>query len=166
MITETQLSLRTEIEMTREKFHRWLVVIPESKLPLPSNDPEWTNGEILYRISVSPLFIRSILKSNFGSWTHRVLPRLVTGTLVEWGNEKSVRAAAQNLTLLSLAKEYEYNCKLVLDILDHFSGDDFSRTVRIPEPDSLLASQVTIEQLFHYVKKYFDLHRKELNLEK
>jgi hypothetical protein len=95
-----------------------------------------------------------------------MLPKLVTGTLVDWDNEKSVRSAIRDLTRLSLAKEYEYNCKLVLNMLDDFSESDFMRTVLIAKPDLLLSRQVTVERLFHYVKDYFNLYRKELELEK
>jgi hypothetical protein len=95
-----------------------------------------------------------------------VLPKLVSGTLIDWGNEKFMQAAVHNLTLLSLAKEYEYNCKLVLDMLGDFSENDFGKMVRVPEPNPILGHQVTIEQLFHYVKNYFNLYRKEIDVGK
>lgn len=166
MITETHLALQSEIEITREQFHRLLVTIPENALQLPSKTSTRTNGEVLYRISISPLYIRSLLRSNLGSWAHSVLPKLVTGALVDWDNEKSVRSAIRDLTRLSLAKEYEYNCKLLLDMLDNFSESDLMRTVLIAKPGPLLSRQVTVEQLFHYVKDYFNFYRKELELEK
>jgi hypothetical protein len=166
MITETHFALQSEIEITREKFHRLLVTIPENSLQLPSKLPAQTNGEVLYRIGISPLYIRSLLRRNLGGWTHSVLPKLVTGTLVDWDNEKSMRSATRDLTRLSLAKEYEYNCKLLLDMLDALSESDFMRTVVLAKPDPLLNREATVEQLFHYVKDYFNFHRRDLELEK
>lgn len=163
MTEDTRLALRTEIEFTREKFHRMLVTVPEESLQLVSKNPTWTNGEVLYRISISPLFVRSILKRNSGRWSNRLLPKLVTGPLIEWGNEKLIQASFHNLTRLSLAKDFEYHCALALEVLDQVSDDDFEKIVVVSEPDALLPPQVTIEQLFHYIKNHFNLYRKQIN---
>lgn len=162
MSTDLHGDLQTEIELTRERYQRLLVKIPADIMPLPSKEPGWSNAEVLYRISISPLFIRSVIKRNSASWSHLLLNRSVTGTLIDWGNEMSIRAAVRHVTLLSLAKEYEYNCRLVLDMLESVKRDEFSKQVSLPEPNSLLYSQTTIEQLFHYVKNYFLRYRKSV----
>lgn len=48
------VELKAEIELARERFHRFLATIPEEALELPSKDSYWTNGELLYRMSVAP----------------------------------------------------------------------------------------------------------------
>ena len=167
MNTETLIDLRSEIEMTKERFHRMLVTIPEEALRLPSKCAKWTNGEVLYRMTLAPLIVRSILKRNFGNMSQPRLPKLVTGPLIEWGSERRIRSAVRKLTLLALAKDYEYNCALLVEILDRFVDEDFATTVMIPEPEKLLLPPwVTVEQLLHYVKDHFNLYRRLIQVDK
>jgi hypothetical protein len=153
MVTVTRVALQDEIIRTKEKFHRWLVTIPEDALQHPSRDPGWTNGEIIYRISISPLVIKSALKRSPGNRSSFFHPKLVTGALIQKTNEISIRANARNITLWSLAKEYEENCNLILALLDGITDADFEKQITIMEDDPLLSGSTTVAQLFHYVKK-------------
>jgi hypothetical protein len=164
MTKDIRIVLRTEIESTLEKFQRLLVAIPEPALSLPSKDPGSTNGELLLRMSVSPLAIKACLKQNLGSWSYLSLPRLVTGPLTQRRGEFFIRSHARDLTLWFLAKEYQENCTTILEMLDEISEDEFEKILVIPDGDPLLQGQVTVEQLFHYVRNYFDAHRKQINL--
>jgi len=163
MSTAVRTALRSEIELTREKFHRFLVTVPDCALKLPSKVPVWTNGEILYRMSLSPLVIKSMLKRNFGHWSRLLLPKLVTGPLRQRGDDLYIRSRSHRSTLWCLANLYENNCNLVLEMLDELSDDDFEKNLVIPDGDPLLSRQVTVEQLFHYVKNHFDSYRKQIN---
>jgi hypothetical protein len=164
MITEPRIALQDEIKMTREKFHRLLATIPHVALQLPSRDPAWTNGEVLYRISISPLVIKSVLKRNFGSWSRFLLPKLVTGPLTQKSNELFIKTVARNLTPSTYAQEYEDNTALVLEMLQELSVDDLATTLTVTVDDPLLSGQVTVEQLFHYVRNYFGFHGKQIDL--
>ena len=163
MSNNIRIVLRSEIESTLERFQRLLVAIPETALSLPSKDPTSTNGELLLRISVSPLAIKACLKRNLGSWSYLSLPRLVTGPLTQRKGEFFMRSQARDLTLWILAKEYQDNCKTILEMLNGISDDEFEKILVIPDGDPLLSGQITVAQLFHYVKNYFDAHRKQIN---
>lgn len=87
MNTDIRSTLRTEIELTRQRFHRLLVTIPDAALTLPSKDPDWTNGELLYRMSIASLIIRSTLKMTAADNSKRLpLHQVVTGPLVQRTN--------------------------------------------------------------------------------
>lgn len=165
MNTATRIALRTEIELTREKFHRFLVTIPDPALKLPSKDRGWTNGEILYLISVSPRIIKSVLKKYM-----RENPRpsyfssIITGPLLQKTGEVLIRSRAHHSTRWTIATEYDNTYALVLEVLDAVSDDDFGKTLTIPDIDPLLQGEVTIETLFRYVKRHFDTYKKQINL--
>jgi hypothetical protein len=165
MITEARIALQTEIEITRERFQRLLVLIPEECLKQPSKDPGWTNGEMLCQMSAAPLIIQSILRRN-STWISRypAITQIVTGSLVQKSNEVLIRSHARNATRLSIAKEYEETCALVLEMLDATSDDSFGKKLLISESDPLLPKDSTVEQLFHYVKNHFDIHRQQINI--
>jgi hypothetical protein len=165
MDADTRIALQAEIEHTREKFQRFLITIPEEALQCPSKDSAWTNAEILYKISISPLVIPSILKRNFGTWSHLVIPRIVTGSLLVKSKERFIRSHAGRATLRTFADEYQLSCNEALKILDGFLEKDFKKTLSIMEPAPLLSGQVTVEQLFHYVKNYFDTYRPLVDVE-
>lgn len=166
MNTDTLIDLRSEIELTRERFQRLLVTISEDELRLPSKGVAWTNGEVLYRMTLAPLLIRSILKRNFGKKGRASLAKLVTGPLIDWGNERRIHSAVRNITLLSLAKDYEYNCALLLEIVEQLSDDDLVKAVTVVESDALLPRQSTVTELLHYVKNHFNLCRRQLDIPK
>ena len=88
MNTTTRIELRAEIELIREKFHRFLVTIPDSVLKLPSKDLAWTNGEILYLMSVSPRVIKSVLKTYMRENPRQsCISRIITGPLLQKTSE-------------------------------------------------------------------------------
>jgi hypothetical protein len=60
--------------------------------------------------------------------------------------------------------EYDHTCAVVLELLDAIPDEDFDKTLTIPELDSLLPRQVTIAELFRYVKCHFYTYRKQVNL--
>lgn len=165
MITETRIALQTEIEITQEKFQRLLVLIPEECLKQPSMDPGWTNGELRCLMSAAPLIIRSILRRK-STWISRypAITQIVTGPLVQKTNEMLIRSRARNATRLSIAKEDEETCALVLEMLVAISDDSFDKRLIISESDPLLPKESTVEQLFHYGKNHFDIYRQQIHI--
>jgi hypothetical protein len=158
-------TLQREIEAVREKFQHFLVIIPEQALHCSSKDIQWTNAEILFKISISPLIIYSVLRRNFGPWTQRVLPIRGTGSLVPKWEEKYVRSHASRMGLMNFAQEYQDNCNQVLKILDELHEEDFERTVTGLETDPTLTGRIKVEELFHYVKNYYDHYRHLVDLD-
>jgi hypothetical protein len=158
-------TLQHEIESAREKFQHFLVIIPEHALHCSSKDIQWTNAEILYKISISPLVIYSVLRRNFGPWTQRVLPIPGTGSLFPKWEEKSVCSHASRMSLMNFAQEYQNNCNQVLKILDELHEEDFTKTVTGVETDPTSTGRIRVEELFHYVKDYYDQYRPMVDLD-
>lgn len=155
------VELKAEIELARERFHRFLATIPEEALELPSQDSYWTNGELLYRMSVAPLLINSTLQKNRMEYSKRLpIHQVVTGPLIQRTNEMFIRSRAANSTRWSIAREYADSCAKVLEMLEEIPGDGFEGKVIIFEDDPLLPKPVTIEQLFHYVMDHFETNRR------
>jgi hypothetical protein len=158
--------LKAEFEQTRESFHRFLATIPEEYLKLPSKDPNWTNGELLYRMSIAPLFIKSTLQKNRVDHSKRFsVHQIVTAPLIQRTNEMFIRLRAASSTRWSLAREYADSCARVLEMLEEIPEDGFERKVIIFEDEPLLPKPATVEQLFHYVRDHFDAHRKQIKTE-
>lgn len=155
--------LKAEIELTRERFHRLLVTIPEEALKLPSRDPDWTNGEVLYRMSVASLLIRTTLKKNRSVPSKPAIHQVVTGPLIQRTNELFIRSRAANSTRWSIAREYDETYKKVLEMLEEIPADGFEQKMMIFEDEPLLPKPATVEQLFHYVKDHFDVYHGRIN---
>jgi hypothetical protein len=165
MSNAVRIALRGEIEITREKFHRFLVKIPDEVLRLPSKDPAWTNGELLYLMSTSPRIIKSFLKKYASENTRlNYVSKAITGPLIQKTNEFLIRTRGPKITRWLIAEEYDSTHALVLQLLDAVSDNDFQRTLMIPALDPLLAGPVTIENIFHYVKNHFYAYRNQINV--
>lgn len=157
-------ALRGEIELIREKFHRFLVTIPDDALKLPSKDPAWTNGEILYLMSTSPRIIKSFLKKYTSENTRfQYVAKAITGPLLQKTNELKIRSRGNHITRWSIAEEYDCTHALVLELLNQISDTDLERTLMLPDLDPLISGQVTIENIFHYVKNHFYAYRNQIS---
>lgn len=165
MTTDLHYTLRFEISITQDKFHRFLITIPEAALKLPSKHADWNNGELLYLMSISPLIVKSILRKNISASAFpRSLSNGVTDPLIQGVNETFIRSRAQNATRFSIALEYDETCARVLDMLAEIPDDGFAKNLTVFERDALLPDIVTVEQLFHYVKRHFDAYRQQIDL--
>lgn len=167
MSNAVRTALRDEIEFIREKFHRFLVTIPDSALKAPSKDPAWTNGEVLYLMSTSPRIIKSLLKKYSREKVHfQYVSKAITSPLIQKTNEIIIRSRGNKINRWLLAEEYDNTSMLVLELLDAVSDDDFNKTLAVPNLDPLLSGQVTIENVFHYVKNHFFAYRGQINIVK
>jgi hypothetical protein len=165
MSIAVRIALRSEIEITREKFHRFLVTIPDDSLRLPSKDPAWTNGELLYLMSTSPRIIKSLLRKYTSENTRfHYVSKIVTGPLIQKTNELLIRTRGHKITRWLIAEEYDSTRALILELLDAVADDDFGKTLTIPELDPLLSRQITVENIFHYAKNHFYAYRSQLNV--
>ena len=165
MSNTVRIALRGEIELIREKFHRFLVTIPEETLRLPSKDPAWTNGELLYLMSTAPRIIKSFLKKYTRENTLlSYASKAITGPLIQKTNEIFIRSRGHKITRWLIAEEYDTTIALVLELLDGISENDFGKTLAIPDIDPLLSEQVTIENIFHYVKHHFYTYRSQVDV--
>lgn len=156
-------ALRQEIEETRAAFHALLAAVPDAALHLPSDNPAWTVGEVLYHMSVAPRMLGRDAKMITGqNWAFRLIPLIVPKGLFNWLNQELTKYGARRLSREFLAEEYDKAHAMTLRMLAAVADSDFEKRVHYPDWDPLLSGEVTLEKLFHYVKAHFDSHEGQL----
>jgi len=158
-------SLAQEIQVTREKFLALLESIPEADYFLPTDNPAWTVGDVLYHITLGPralaLEIWMIIHARglfqFGM---KYFPS-------KFFNKVNARFAQQEnrINRQMLIKAYEAGHASVRSRLRRTREEQMKLSVVYPaEFVSELAGEVSVERLFHYVKDHFEAHAKQLRI--
>jgi hypothetical protein len=156
--------LRQEIEATRLAFHHLLDSIPEEAFSLPSENPAWTVGQVLYHMSLAPRFMVLDVQMISGQqWIFRLLPRLMPKSLFDWLNERLTRYGARRVSHQFLSEEYDRAHSAVLKVFDSLSETDFGKSLPYPNWDPLLTGEVTMQSLFGYIKRHYDSHAAQIN---
>jgi hypothetical protein len=157
--------LYQEINATRDKYDNLVESIPENAYPLPTDNPAWNVGQILYHMSMAPRNLRRDVKMILGqNWLYRLIPSVVPKKLFDWLNKHLTRYGARKVSQEFLAAEYEKAHKATLKALAEVEDKDFEKSLVYPGWDPLLSGEITLESLFHYVKKHFDSHAAQLTM--
>jgi hypothetical protein len=161
--TDSRDRLRREIEDTLKAFHRLLDSIPDGAFSLPSGNPAWTIGQVLYHMSLAPRFmILDVQMIGGRRRIFRLVPRIFPKRLFDWLNARLTRLGAGRPSREFLAAEYDRAHAAVLQVLDSLSAEDFGKHMPYPDWDPLLSGEVSIEYLFGYVKRHFDSHAAQI----
>ncbi len=155
--------LFTEINSTRDDFHKLLASIPCETYHLPSDNPAWTVSEVLYHMSIAPRMLGRDVKMITGqNWLYRLVPILLPKKAFDWMNKNLTKYGARHATPDFLAKEYDKGHEATLAALAEVADADFEKKLYYPDWDPLLSGEVTLERLFHYVRLHFDAHATQL----
>ncbi|MCL4872379.1 MAG: maleylpyruvate isomerase N-terminal domain-containing protein [Anaerolineae bacterium] len=155
--------LRREIEETRTAFHRLVDEVPEEALSRPSDNPAWTIGEVLYHMSLAPrLMVADVSMITGERQAYRLLPKLIPQALFDWVNKVYTRSKGRNLSHRELIEAYDQATVKILQVLESVGKEDFEKRAVYPGWDPLLAGEVTLAQLFHYVKAHFEVHEGQI----
>ena len=155
--------LRQEIEETRLAFHRLLDSIPGDAFSLPSDNPAWTIGQVLYHMSIAPrMMVLDVKMISNQHWTFRLLSRLFPRRLFDWLNIHLTRHGSRKLSRQFLSDEYDRAHFSILKVFDSLSEADFTRSVVYPDWDPLLTGEVSMTYLFGYIKRHFDSHAAQI----
>ncbi len=156
----TRDRLRLEIVATHQAFHRLLASLPDEAFSQPSSNPAWTNGQILYHMSIAPrLMILDVQMISGKRWIYRLLPYLMPERVFNWLNVRLTRYGARHISRQFLSDEYDRAHTTILRVLDTLSEADFAKSMPYPDWDVLLSGEVTMEYLFGYIKRHFDSHK-------
>ena len=155
--------LLNEIEATRQQFHQLLHSLPDDAFTLPSNNPAWTVGELLYHMSIAPRFMVTDVKIILERpalliWLTKLFPE----RLFHWLNARLTRYGARNPSRQFLASAYDKAHEAILTTLCSLSESDLQKHVHYPDWDPLLAGDVTLAYLFSYIKRHFDSHAADI----
>ena len=155
--------LYTEINATKDAFHKLLERVPVEAYNLPSGNSAWTVSEVLYHMSIAPRMLGKDVKMITGqNWIYRLIPIIMPKKVFDWLNKNLTRYGARNSTPEFLAKEYDKAHKATIDALAEVDDADFEKKLYYPDWDPLLSGEVTLERLFHYVRVHFDSHVEQI----
>jgi len=155
--------LQYELEATRLAFYELLAHVPDEAFQLPSGNPVWNTGEVLYHMSVAPRMIGADVRMITGqNWIYRWLAALVPKRLFNWLNARMTRFGARHMSREFLAQSYDRANEVACQALDSIPEGDFDRALDYPDWDPLLAGEVTLARLFHYLKLHFEHHAAEI----
>jgi hypothetical protein len=156
-------SLIRELEETRERYILLVNSIPESDYNLPTANPDWNVGDMLFHITLGPptLAFETWMIANARGFFQFVLD-YVPASMLERFNGLYARRG-KRITPQSLIKAYEAGHARILSRLKRTAEADLSLSmVYPPEFVTMLSGVVSLERLFHYVKKHYDDHVHEL----
>jgi hypothetical protein len=155
--------LREEIEATRQAYHRLLDSIPEQAYALPSTNPAWNVGQVLYHMSIAPrLMVLDVQMIGGQRWIYRLVPKIIPRRLFDWLNTHLTRYGARRISQAFLAQEYDQAHAATLRALDALNEADLAQSMPYPDWDPLLTGEVTMEYLFGYIRRHFDSHADQI----
>lgn len=137
--------------------------IPESDYSLPTANPDWNVGEMLFHITLGPptLAFETWMITNAGGlfkFGIRVLPSTWLERLNGLYAQRGGRINRQRLL-----KGYEAGHNRLMSRLKRTRDVDFARVMEYPVDFlTMLTGTVTIERLFHYAKQHFEEHQAQL----
>ena len=152
--------LEQEIVATREQFLALLNSIPESDYNLPTDNPAWSVGDMLYHITLGPqaltLEIWMIVHARrLFQFTMRHFPSNLFNRL----NARLSRRA-NRVSRAKLIQLYEAAHTGTISTLHKTREEDLGKSVIYPaELEAMLAGETSVEKLFHYVKNHLEAHR-------
>ena len=156
-------TLAQELQETHGDFLKLVNSIPESDYSLPTDNPAWTVGDMLFHITLGPRALA------FEVWMIAHARRLFQLGLkiLPFGlfNKANARLARRGsrISRQRLIKAYEAGHAGIRSRLRRTREGDFQKSVVYPvEFSAELAGEVTIERLFRHAKGHFEAHSKQL----
>jgi hypothetical protein len=150
--------ITSDLEAARQNFHHLLDSVPEASYVHPSTNPAWTNGDVLYHITLGPPAIRfEIWMIHRVPWMFKALND-TTSKIFNWGNALFARHP-KRITRQGLIKAYEAGHAGLMSSLKRMDESDLARSVIYPKAFvSEVAGVATIERLFRYIKLHCEIH--------
>ena len=159
-----KLELERELDETQHLFIDLVETIPESDYSLPSDNPAWTVGDILFHITLGPRALAFevwmiVHARGLYSLATRYFPSKFFNRLNAWfGNGQGKRVSRQGLI-----KAYGQAHEVIKSRLRRTRDEDFSKSVVYPRDYvSDLEGDVSVERVFRYVKGHFLEHERAL----
>ena len=140
-------------------------LVPESDYSLPSSNPAWTVGDILFHITLGPRALAlevwlTLHARGPYQLAMRYFPSRMFNRLNAWFGNRKRRVSRQGLL-----KAYGQAHAAIKSRLRRVRGEDLSKSVTYPQDYvSDLTGEVSVERLFRYVKGHFEEHERELKI--
>lgn len=154
----TKKQIHQELEETRTAFHQLLASIPPEQYKLPTSNPAWNVGDILFHMSLAVRFMPADMKLIRRQKGMPRPPAFVFNKLNEWYTKYGGRKATPEY----LAAQYDQAHDGLIEVLETIREDEWELGADYPGWDPMLSGFVTIERLFHYAADHFEAHAEQL----
>jgi len=163
---ETKKTIRAELEAACKVFHALLDSLSESDVRRKSQNPGWTNGEILVHMTFGFIILNALLPlarlwAHLPKWTSKPFAWLLNAFTMpfNWINALGTRGQARLFTHRRLGRIYDRANDRLMKQIDHIHGDEWERGMYYPTRwDSNFNEFMTIRELFYYPIKHFNFH--------
>jgi len=162
----TKLELEQELDETHRRFIDLVESIPEADYSLPTDNPAWTVGDILFHITLGPQALAlevwmTIHAPGLYNFLMRHFPSRFFNRVNAWfGSGRSGRVSRQGLL-----KAYGKAHAVIKSALRRAREEDLGKTAVYPlDYVSELKGEVSVERLFRYVTGHFEEHEAALRL--
>lgn len=160
----TKQEIEQQLDETHRRFIELVNSIPEEHYSLPSDNPAWTVGDILFHITLGPRALAlevwmTIHMPGLYNFLMRHFPSRFFNRVNAWfGRGRSERVSRQGLL-----KAYGKAHAVIKSELRRTREEDLGKIAVYP-PDyvSDLKGEVSVERLFRYVTGHFEEHERAL----
>ena len=160
----TKQELEQELKETHRRFIALVESIPEADYPLPTDNPAWTVGDILFHITLGPraIALEAWMIVN-APWLFGLVMRHFPSRLFNRVNAWFGRGRSRRISPQGLLKAYGKAHAVIKSRLRRTREEDLGKMVVYPADFvSELAGEVTVERLFRYVTEHFEVHEAAL----
>ena len=152
-------SLRLELERTRVAYQALLDEMNEQSYHLPSINPAWRIGELLYHIISAVRFLPQDVRMMRSG-------RMITppAWLYNFFNVWFTRLAGRRQNCSSLAAEYDRRHEVVLALLESIKEEEWGLSDDYPDVGGAMdGGRRTLADMFHYLTLHFEEHAAEIH---
>ncbi|MEN9563024.1 MAG: hypothetical protein RIR73_1268 [Chloroflexota bacterium] len=158
--------LENQLDETHRRFIALVGSISEAEYSLPTDNPAWTVGDILFHITLGPRALAleiwlTIHIPGLYNFVMRHFPSNFFNRVNAWfGSGRSERVSRQGLL-----KAYGSAHTVIKSSLRRAREEDLVKTVVYPlDYVSDLKGEVNVERLFRYVTGHFEEHSRQLEI--
>ncbi len=164
-------ALRAMLESSRVSFHSLLDSLSDEDLHRRSNNPGWTNGEVLFHIVFAFMLIPKLvpllrLWGRLPARYSRVFAHLLNGAtpVFNWINAIGARGGGKIYTRDRIRMKYDRVHLSILRKLDAIPNDEWSLGMYYPDRwDALFDEYMTLEEVFCFPMRHFAFHLKQVS---
>jgi hypothetical protein len=167
-----QEDLRATLEAARSTFHALTGSLSDEDLRRRSNNPGWTNGQILFHMAFGFILLPSLVRmirfwALFPKGFSRPFAAFLDAStpVFNWINGLGPRAGARIYHGSALVRKYDRTHERILKILASTRTQDMARGMHYPRRwDPLFQGYITLEALFRYPAAHLDSHVGQIRL--
>lgn len=161
-----KLEIEKQLEETHSRFIKLANSIPEENYPLPTDNPAWTVGDILFHITLGPraLALEVWMTIHFNG-LYNFLMRHFPSSLFNSVNAWFGRGQSKRISRQGLLKAYGKAHTAIKSRLRRTREEDLGKMAIYPlDYVSDLKGEVSVERLFLYVAGHFEEHERALKI--